>query len=160
MSRCMAHTTSVMPQLHGRREREREVFLRGTHFKESMRDFIGRAGVSLSNTLPYGTVQLWDVWLPDTQRRGEREKSSGKQLGLKVSICSYPRPQGWWRRSSSDDKLSHFGNNQIGYKLSVLFHMLPNQGHRAVHHLPQEGKTTVSKEVSWWQVLVPTHLSH
>jgi len=90
----MDHTTGVMPQLYGRRGREREVFLRGTHFKESRRHFSGRARVHVSNVLPQGTVQLSEMsdCLTPTGRR-EKEKGSGKQLGYNVSICSYPRPQ-------------------------------------------------------------------
>lgn len=158
MPRCLAHTTIVVPRLYGTRGRERQMFPGGTLCKESMRDFFGRLGVNLSNTVPYGTVQLFEMsnCLTPTGKR----QSLANQLGSKVSACSYPRPQWWWRRSSSDDKLSHFGNNQVSYKLSVLFHMLPNQGHWAVHHLPQEGKTTVSEEFSWCQMPFSTHLSH
>lgn len=73
------HATGVMSRLSGRRVRERDVFLRGAHFKESVRVSLGRAGVSLSNTLPYGAVQLSEIsdCLTGSARRA-KERSSGK----------------------------------------------------------------------------------
>lgn len=55
-----------------------------------MEDFFGGAGVNLSSTLPYGTVQLTDMsdYLTPTERR-KRKKSSGKQLGHKVSLFTH-----------------------------------------------------------------------
>lgn len=115
---------------------------------------------SIQHTLMWDCPTLWDFWLPHTHRKKREQKSLRKQLDQKVSILSYPRPQWWWGRSSSADKLSHFRNNQIGYQLSVFFHMLPNQGHRAVHYLPREGKAAVNKESFWWWMHVSAHLSH
>lgn len=71
----MDHATGVTPQLYGRRGREREVVLRGTHCKKSTRDFSGRPGVNLSNTPPYETVQLSEMsdCLTPTGRRERKE---------------------------------------------------------------------------------------
>lgn len=85
MSRCMNHATGVMPQLYGRKAREREVFLRGTYCKESTRDFFGRAGVNLSNTLLYETVQLSEMpaCLTPTGRREREKKVQGNNLAVR-----------------------------------------------------------------------------
>lgn len=47
----------------------------------------------------------------------------------------YPRPQGRGHCAPWYQELAHFGDNEVGHQLSVLFHVLSDQGHRAVHHL-------------------------
>lgn len=130
MCRCIANTTYKCGATVAWKERkgEREKWFLGTSTSKS----------------PWLFRSL--RCLTDTHRdERERKKSSAKQPDHKVSLSSYPRPQWWWCRSSSDGKLGHLGNNQISYKLSILFHMLSNKGHWAVHHLPKEGKNSSYK---------------
>lgn len=47
----------------------------------------------------------------------------------------YPRPQGRGHCAPWHRELAHFGDNEIGHQLFVLFQVLSNQGHGAVHHL-------------------------
>lgn len=70
------------------RKGERGVF-RVTHFRESIRNFFQRAGVSLSNTLPYGTVQHSEVpgCLTPT---GRREAKKVQENILAVSSLFVP----------------------------------------------------------------------
>lgn len=54
------------------------MFLGGTHFKEHVKVSFGRAGISLSNTLPYGTIQLSEM--SDSQAHSARRKKERKKF--------------------------------------------------------------------------------